>query len=312
MAPPPSSPSSDPVSAAGAAPAAAMASSGPLSPAETAAFVATLLREDGIDPATGRGDVTTDLAVPAAARAAASAVARETMVVAGLGLALAVFRALDPTLEIAARVRDGERLAAGETLFTVAGAARPILVGERAALNLLQHLSGIATLTRAYADAIDGTGTVLLDTRKTVPGLRRLAKYASRCGGAHNHRQGLADAILIKDNHIAAAGGVQAALDRVMAKTDLPIELECDNLDQVKTGLASGVSRLLLDNMDLSTMREAVSLAAGHVPLEASGGVTLTKIRSIAETGVDFVSVGRLTQSAHAIDIGLDFACSRD
>ena len=279
----------------------------PLTPEQTAAFLADLLREDGIDPATGLGDATTEAVVPADARAEAAAVAREAMVAAGVDLALGVFRALDGDLWATAHVADGERVEPGTALFTVRGAARPILVGERTALNLLQHLSGIATLTRRYADAIAGTGAILLDTRKTIPGLRRLAKYATACGGAQNHRRDLASGIMIKDNHLVAAGGVAAALNRLPREVQLPIELECDTLTQVEAGLAAGVNRLLLDNMDLNTLSAAVELAAGRAELEASGGVTLNSIRKIAETGVDFISVGRLTQSAPAIDIGLDF-----
>jgi nicotinate-nucleotide pyrophosphorylase (carboxylating) len=187
-----------------------------------------------------------------------------------------------------------------------------MLAAERCALNTLQHLSGIATLTRQYADAIAGTGAVLLDTRKTTPGLRLLEKYAARMGGAQNHRMRLDDGILIKDNHVALCGSVGEAVRRAKrANTQLQIQVEVDRVSQIEPALEAGADRLLLDNMDPATLREAVALVGGRVPLEASGGVTLETIRFIAETGVDFISVGRITQSAPAVDIGLDYSLSR-
>jgi nicotinate-nucleotide pyrophosphorylase (carboxylating) len=187
------------------------------------------------------------------------------------------------------------------------GPAAGLLTAERTALNLLQHLSGIATLTRRYADAIAQSKAILLDTRKTIPGLRQLAKYATKLGGAQNHRMGLYDGVLIKDNHIAVCGGVTQAVERAKAATDLTVEVECDRLDQVADAVAAGADIILLDNMTTAQLREAVTLIAGRSKTEASGGVTLDSIAGIAATGVDFISVGRLTQSAPAVDIGLDW-----
>ncbi|MHA1569095.1 MAG: carboxylating nicotinate-nucleotide diphosphorylase [Alphaproteobacteria bacterium] len=255
----------------------------------------------------GVGDVTSSAVIPAAARLAAVAAAREPLVLAGLAVAEAVFRRLAPDCRIAARAEDGDALGVGDIVAEIAGPARGLLSAERTALNILQHLSGIATLTRRYVDAISGTGAVLLDTRKTVPGLRVLAKYATAVGGARNHRKGLYDGVLIKDNHVAVCGGVAEAVAKARAYTDLPVEVECDRLDQVRDAVAAGADMILLDNMDTATLREAVALVAGRAKLEASGGVTLETIRAIAETGVDFISVGRITQSAAAVDIGLDY-----
>jgi nicotinate-nucleotide pyrophosphorylase (carboxylating) len=197
----------------------------------------------------------------------------------------------------------------GATLMRLAGNARAMLSAERPALNTLQHLSGIATLTRQYADAIDGTGAILIDTRKTVPGLRILEKFAARMGGAQNHRMRLDDGVLIKDNHVAVCGGVAEAVRRAKAAdTGLQIQVEVDRIDQIEPALAAGADRLLLDNMDPAQLRDAVRVVGGRVPLEASGGVTLETIRFLAETGVDFISVGRITQSAPAVDIGLDYS----
>jgi len=274
-----------------------------LSDAEIAAFAERVLAEDKAG-----NDVTTLSVVGADIKASGRFVAREEMVLAGLGLATAIFARLDPAVSFAPQVKDGDAVGKGAVIADLAGPARAILTGERSALNTVQHLSGIATLTRRYVDEIAGTGAVLLDTRKTIPGLRRFAKYATRVGGAHNHRMTLADAILIKDNHIALAGSVAAAIETARRNSTAPIELECDTLTQVEEALALGVTHLLLDNMTLAEMREAVALAKGRAKLEASGGVSLKTIRGIAETGVDFISVGRLTQSAPAVDIGLDFS----
>ena len=253
------------------------------------------------------GDITSAATIVAGARLRAAMVAREAIVVAGLPIAVAAFHALDADAIVTPAIEDGARVEAGATLMTVEGDARALLAAERTALNFVQHLSGIATLTRAYADAIAGTGSVLLDTRKTIPGLRALAKYAVRMGGGANHRMGLFDAVLIKDNHVAVVGGVAAAVAAAKAAGHA-VEVEVDRVDQIEAALAAGADRLLLDNMGPAMLRAAVVLVAGRVPTEASGGVTLATIRAIAETGVDFISVGRLTQSAPAADIGLDYA----
>jgi nicotinate-nucleotide pyrophosphorylase (carboxylating) len=270
------------------------------------AFVTAVLAED-----MGRaGDITAAAVVPAAARFTGVMAAREPMVVAGLGLAEAFFRALDPAVAITQAVRDGDRVAAGTPILHLSGAARAMLTAERCALNTVQHLSGIATLTRAYVDAIASTGATLLDTRKTIPGLRVLEKYATRMGGAANHRMGLWDAAMIKDNHVAVAGGVGEAVARAVRAGIERIIVEVDRIDQIEPALAAGATHLLLDNMDVPTLTRAVALVAGAVPTEASGGVRLDTIGAIAATGVTYVSVGRLTQSAPAVDIGLDFAAA--
>ncbi|GLR47416.1 carboxylating nicotinate-nucleotide diphosphorylase [Sphingomonas astaxanthinifaciens] len=272
---------------------------------DTDAFVTRTLAED-----MGQGgDVTSASTIPAEARFTATMNCREEIVVAGICLAEAFFRRLDPAVGIETPVRDGERVPAGTVLMRLEGQARAMLTAERSALNTLQHLSGIATLARRYVDVIAGTGAILLDTRKTIPGLRLLEKYAARMGGAHNHRLRLDDGLLIKDNHVAVNGSVEAAVARAKAaKTGLQVQVEVDRVAQIEPALAAGAERLLLDNMPPPVLREAVALVAGRVPLEASGGVNLDTIRAIAETGVDFISVGRITQSAPAVDIGLDFA----
>lgn len=254
------------------------------------------------------GDVTSAATIPADARLRAVMAARQPLALAGLPISEAAFRRLDPAARITAHAADGDRLGAGAVLLEIEGNARALLAAERTALNFVQHLSGIATLTAAYADAIAGTGATLLDTRKTIPGLRALAKYAVRMGGGANHRMGLFDAILIKDNHVAVAGGVAQAVAAAKAASALPVQVEVDRLDQIAPALAAGADRLLLDNMPPPVLREAVALVAGRVPTEASGGVTLQTIRAIAETGVTYISVGRLTQGAPAVDIGLDYA----
>ncbi|HXH14638.1 MAG TPA: carboxylating nicotinate-nucleotide diphosphorylase [Sphingomonas sp.] len=268
------------------------------------AFVAATLAED-----LGTvGDITSAAVIPADARFTGVMDSRDPIVVAGLDLAEAFFRALDPAVRIERLVADGQRVAAGTELLRLAGAGRALLTAERSALNTVQHLSGIATMTRGYVDAIAGTGAILLDTRKTIPGLRVLEKYATRMGGAQNHRMGLWDAAMIKDNHVAVAGGVAEAVRRAKDAGIAQIIVEVDRLDQIEPALAAGATHLLLDNMGPAILREAVGLVGGRVPTEASGGVTLDTIRAIAETGVTYVSVGRLTQSAPAADIGLDFA----
>jgi len=275
---------------------------------DTDEFVRRVFAED---LGTG-GDVTSKATIMPDARFTAEMRCRQSIVVAGLDLAAAFFRALDAQVEIEQLVKDGDRAEHGTTLMRLAGNAQAMLAAERPALNTLQHLSGIATMTRQYADAIAGTGAVVLDTRKTIPGLRVLEKYAARMGGAQNHRMRLDDGVLIKDNHVAVCGGVAEAVKRAKAaNTGLQVQVEVDRIDQIEPALAAGADRLLLDNMDPARLREAVALVAGRVPLEASGGVTLETIGFLAETGVDFISVGRITQSAPAVDIGLDYALSR-
>lgn len=268
------------------------------------AFVAATLAEDLGEA----GDLTSAAVIPAEAQFDGVMDSREEIVVAGLPIAEAFFRALDPHVAIHALVADGARVAAGSDLLRLSGRARAMLTAERSALNLVQHLSGIATLTRRYVDAIAGTGAVLLDTRKTIPGLRVLEKYATRMGGAQNHRMGLWDAAMIKDNHVAVAGSVAEAVRRAVAAGIARIIVEVDNIDQIEPAIAAGATHLLLDNMEAPVLRQAVGIVAGRVPTEASGGVTLETIRAKAETGVTYISVGRLTQSAPAADIGLDFA----
>lgn len=269
------------------------------------AFVRATLAED-LGP-TGT-DVTSQSVIPADVRFEGTMDSRDAIVVAGLPIAVAFFKSLDPAMEIDLLVEEGQQVAAGTDLMRLRGNARAMLTAERSALNTVQHLSGIATLTRQYVDAISGTGCTLLDTRKTIPGLRVLEKYATRMGGATNHRMGLWDAAMIKDNHVAVAGGVAEAVRRARDAGVERILLEVDSIAQIEPGLAAGASHLLLDNMDADTLRTAVALIAGRVPTEASGGVTLDSIRAKAETGVTYISVGRLTQSAPAADIGLDFA----
>ncbi|SMF77612.1 carboxylating nicotinate-nucleotide diphosphorylase [Allosphingosinicella indica] len=269
------------------------------------AFVRATLAED-LGP-TGR-DVTSEAVIPADARFRGVMDSRDAIVVAGLPIAETFFRALDPDVAIEPLVAEGDAVPAGTDLLRLTGNARALLTAERSALNTLQHLSGIATLTRAYVDAIAGTGAILLDTRKTIPGLRILEKYATRMGGAQNHRMGLWDAAMIKDNHVAVASGVGEAVRRAVDAGVDRIIVEVDRLDQIEPAIAAGATHLLLDNMDAPMLRQAVALVAGRVPTEASGGVTLETIRAKAETGVTYISVGRITQSAPAADIGLDFA----
>ena len=270
---------------------------------DLSAFVSATLAEDLGD----LGDVTSAAVIPAEARFGGVMRSREQIVVAGLPIAEAFFRALDPEVEIEREAEDGEVVGQGDILLRLRGLARPMLTAERSALNTVQHLSGVATLTRRYVDAIAGTGAVLLDTRKTLPGLRVLEKYATRMGGARNHRMRLDDAAMIKDNHVAVAGGIGEAVRRARDAGIGRIIVEVDRLDQIGPAIDSGATHLLLDNMGEAALREAVALVAGRVPTEASGGISLETIRTAAETGVDFISVGRITQSAPAVDIGLDF-----
>ena len=280
----------------------------PLTAEEILPLIRLALAED-----VGPGDVTSMATVPEMARARARMVAREPLVVAGLLLAETAFREVAPTLEITTEVRDGDRLDTGQTLLTVSGTARGILTAERVALNFIQRLSGIATLTAQFVTAIEHTRTRILDTRKTTPGLRRLEKYAVVCGGGHNHRFGLYDRVLIKDNHLAALrdarpNPIAAAVKRARsAYPELVVEVEADTLDQVSDALAAGADIILLDNMTPAALKDAVRRVAGQAQTEASGGVNLQTVRSIAATGVDFISVGALTHSARAVDIALDF-----
>ncbi len=275
----------------------------PLSPAEIDAFINIAFAEDIAD-----GDVTCDLVIDKAAKLTATMNARQEMILAGLPIADKVFLRLDPEAVITRHAKDGDALKAGQAIMTIAGKAAALLSAERTALNIVQHLSGIATLTKSYAKLIEGTGAKLLDTRKTIPGLRKLAKYAVHMGGGTNHRMGLYDAVMIKDNHIAVAGSVKAAVAAAKSTGRTDVQVECDTLEQVKEALDAGADSLLLDNMSPGMIRKARAILGGTICCEASGGVTLDTIRSLADTGVEYISVGRLTQSAPAVDIGLDFA----
>lgn len=267
------------------------------------AFVRTTLAED----MGSGGDITSAATIPADALFEGEMASRDAISVAGLPLAEAFFRALDPGVEIEMLAADGDRVARGGVLMRLRGKARALLTAERSALNTVQHLSGVATLTRSYVDAIAGTGATLLDTRKTIPGLRVLEKYAVRMGGGTNHRMRLDDAAMIKDNHVAVAGSIGEAVRRAVSAGIAQVIVEVDRIDQIEPALEAGATHLLLDNMDPPTLRGAVTLVGGRVPTEASGGVRLDTIKAIAQTGVTYVSVGRLTQSAPAADIGLDF-----
>jgi len=274
---------------------------------DLSAFVRATLDEDlGLGLPGGGHDVTSESVIPADARFSGVMDSRDAITVAGLPIAVAFFRELDPGMAIEVLVEEGAQVAPGTDLMRIEGNARAMLTAERAALNTVQHLSGVATLTRQYVDAMAGNAT-LLDTRKTIPGLRHLEKYAVRMGGARNHRMGLWDAAMIKDNHVLVAGGITQAVARARDAGVKNIICEVDRLDQIEPALAGGTSHLLCDNMTPAQLREAVALVAGRVPIEASGGVRLDTIAAIAATGVTYVSVGRLTQSAPAADIGLDF-----
>ncbi len=270
------------------------------------AFVTATLAED-LGPG---GDITSAAVIPAEARFIGTMASRDAITVAGLPIAEAFFRHLDPDVVIERQVEDGTSVSAGTDLLRLSGKARAMLTAERSALNTVQHLSGIATMTAAYVAAIAGTGATLLDTRKTIPGLRLVEKYATRMGGAQNHRMGLWDAAMIKDNHVAVAGGIGPAVTAAREAGIARIIVEVDALGQIEPALAAGATHLLLDNMNLAQLAEGVARVAGRVPTEASGGVRLDTIRAIAESGVTYVSVGRLTQSAPAADIGLDFAAA--
>jgi nicotinate-nucleotide pyrophosphorylase (carboxylating) len=271
-------------------------------------LIAPLVRAALAEDLGRAGDVTSQACVPADARLRAVFVARKAGVIAGLACARLAIAELDPTADFKAVVEDGAQVGAGEKLAWVDANARALLGAERVGLNLLGHLSGVATLTRAYVAAVEGTGASIVDTRKTTPGLRALEKYAVRCGGGVNHRFGLDDAILIKDNHIAACGSVGEAVRRARAAAGhlMKVEVEIDGLGQLEEALKYGPDVVMLDNFALSDLAEAVRRAAGRAVLEASGGVSLETVRAIAQTGVDVISVGALTHSASVLDIGLD------
>jgi nicotinate-nucleotide pyrophosphorylase (carboxylating) len=281
-----------------------------LDPSYVAVVIAMALAED----LGGGSDVTTRATIPADKTGRADLVARASGVTAGLSVAEAVFVVVADgekasPLTFTREVSDGDRVSAGQVLMTVEGSIAAILTAERTALNLVCHLSGIATLTRQWVDACSGTGARIRDTRKTLPGLRALEKYAVRCGGGVNHRMSLSDAALIKDNHVASAGSVTAAFDAVgRAAPGLPVEVECDTLDQVEEAVAAGAGLILLDNLSVQQLAQAVALNAGRALLEASGGLRLEMAAQVAATGVDFLSVGALTHSAPVLDVGLDLA----
>lgn len=271
-------------------------------------FVRETLAEDlGKGLPGGGHDVTSQSVIPADARFSGTMDSRDAITVAGLPIAAAFFRTLDPDCTIEILVEEGAQVAADSDLMRLSGNARALLTAERSALNTVQHLSGIATMTQTYVTAMDNPACTLLETRKTIPGLRHMEKYATRMGGAQNHRMGLWDAAMIKDNHVAVAGDVGTAVARARDAGVATIICEVDRLDQIEPAIAAGATRLLLDNMEPAMLREAVTMVAGRIPTEASGGIDLDTIAAKAATGVDFVSVGRLTQSAPAADIGLDF-----
>lgn len=271
-------------------------------------FVRETLDEDlGVGLEGGGRDVTSESVIPADARFSGVMDSRDPIAVAGLPLAEAFFRHLDPDCEIEMLIEDGDAVEAGTDLMRIVGNARALLTAERSALNIVQHLSGIATMTRKYVTAMDNPDCTLLDTRKTIPGLRMLEKYAVRMGGGNNHRMGLWDAAMIKDNHVAVAGSVGEAVRRARDAGVQNIICEVDRLDQIEPAIAAGAHHLLLDNMSPATLKEAVALVAGRTKTEASGGINLDTIKAKAASGVDYCSVGRLTQSAPAADVGLDF-----
>lgn len=279
-----------------------------LTDAEIRRAVRAALAED-----IGSGDATTLATVPASAISVARMNARELLVVAGIEFAEIAFRELSPKIKIQKLARDGQKVAAGKTLLKISGSSRAILSAERVALNFVQRLSGVATATAQFVNEINGTGAKILDTRKTTPGWRRFEKYAVACGGGKNHRLGLFDMILIKDNHLVALqsekpNAIAAAVLRAREKfPKLKIEVEADNLKQVEQAVAAGADIILFDNMTLKELRDAVKIISGRAKTEASGGVNLKTARAIAKTGMDFISVGAITHSARAVDIGLDF-----
>lgn len=278
----------------------------PLDAAALTAVVRAALEEDR-----AFADVTTLATVPADRPAGAALVARTPGVVAGITLAVEAFRQIDPAVRVEVAVHDGEAVERGMVVAAIEGPARAILSAERVALNFVQRLSGVATLTARYVAAVQGTRAEIVDTRKTTPGWRDLEKYAVRCGGGSNHRRDLSDAVLIKDNHLAACDGdvrIAVARAKELAPEGMVVQVECDTLEQVDAALAAGAHGVLLDNMALDDLRESVRTCGEHCFTEASGGVTLETVRAIAETGVDRISVGALTHSAPALDLALDFA----
>ncbi|MCI5049719.1 MAG: carboxylating nicotinate-nucleotide diphosphorylase [Rickettsiales bacterium] len=274
-----------------------------LNPEDIRRIILTALTED-----VGHGDITSKAIIQEYTETVMHLVAREPMVVCGTDVMAEVFCTVDPNCDVQVRIDEGARVEAGAVIASIMGEATAILTAERVALNLMQRMCGIATETAKYVKAVEGTSATILDTRKTMPGLRELDKYAVRVGGGSNHRMRLDDAVLIKDNHIAIAGSVAEALRRVSASVPATtkVEVECDRLEQVKDALEHGARMILLDNMSLDELSQAVKLSAGKAKLEASGGVTLETVRAIAETGVDFISVGRITHSVRNLDIGLD------
>ena len=277
-------------------------------PLDGALWLPELVRR-ALDEDIGAGDVTTQATIPADAVARARMVSRQPGLAAGLPVVAEVYRQLSPSVRVAMVSTDGSRVGPGDVLCEIDGSARAILTGERVALNFVQRLSGVATRTARFVELVAGTKARVVDTRKTTPGLRALEKYAVRAGGGHNHRMALYDAVMIKDNHIVAAGGIAAAVAAARASVPhtMTITVECDTLDQVREALAAGAGILLLDNMDLARLAEAVALARGRALTEASGGITEATAAAIARTGVDILSIGALTHSAPALDIGLDF-----
>lgn len=270
------------------------------------ALIAAALQED-----IGAGDITSNAVIADGVQARFVFTARESMVMSGAAMLASVFGLIDATVHCELYAEDGEEIAAGSRIALVDGPARSLLAGERTALNIVQRMCGVATLTNRYVEAIEGTSARIVDTRKTIPGWRHLDKYAVACGGGQNHRIGLYDGVLIKDNHIAIAGSITLAVERAKAETPLltKIEVECDTIQQVKEAVAASADIILLDNMTLDMLREGVAIArASHILTEASGNVSLDTVRAIAETGVDYISVGKLTHSAPAVDIGLDAA----
>jgi nicotinate-nucleotide pyrophosphorylase (carboxylating) len=265
------------------------------------AVVGAALAED-----VGEGDLTTERIVAPEVRCRAEVVVEESGVVCGVPAAVSVFTTLDPDVSVEVLAVEGARVEAGAVVARLAGPARAVLTGERAALNLLGRLCGIATLTARYVDLVEGTTARILDTRKTTPGLRALEKYAVRCGGGTNHRAGLYDAILVKENHLRIAGGIGPAIAALGDRKGIPVEVEAETFGEVGEALVAGVDRILLDNMTVDEVADAVRLVAGRVPLEASGGVTLDTVRAYAETGVDFISIGALTHSARSLDVSLE------
>jgi nicotinate-nucleotide pyrophosphorylase (carboxylating) len=272
-------------------------------PQEIQANVRNALAED-----VGTGDITAQL-IPADRTASATVITREDATLCGTAWVNEVFRQIDPDVRVEWHVQDGERIMADKTLFTLSGKARSLLTGERTALNFLQLLSGTATRCSYYADLVSGTPVRLLDTRKTLPGLRLAQKYAVTCGGCHNHRIGLYDAFLIKENHIAACGGIAQAVETARRiAPGKPVEVEVENLDELEQVLATGAEIVMLDNFSLEDMTQAVAIAAGRTKLEASGGINDTTIRPIAETGVDYISIGTLTKDVKALDLSMRLA----